>query len=121
MNEIRNGGILKSFTVSQGSSKYWYVSFLVEMQKPVAEPTKRQLRNGSVGVDYGVKVLAALSDQDAPNKIHESSEISFVDENTPLVVNPRWKQKDAKRITKLQQELQQKKKGSNNRAVLVRS
>lgn len=115
MNEIRNGGVLKSFTVSQGSSKYWYVSFLVEMQKSVAEPTKRQLRNGSVGVDYGVKVLAALSDQDAPNKIHESSEISFVDENTPLVVNPRWKQKDAKRITKLQQELQQKKKGSNNR------
>lgn len=61
-SSIKRGGAIKSVTISRNADR-WYASCLVEETITVpdkATPTQR--RNGSVGVDLGVKVLAALSD-----------------------------------------------------------
>lgn len=65
MRTIRRGGVIKSFTVSQVADR-WYASFLVETTVPAPKPTRKQGNAGAVGVDLGVKYMAALSDTDAP-------------------------------------------------------
>lgn len=59
---IKHGGIIKSVTISRSADR-WYASCLVEETITLPhKPTPTQLHNGPVGVDLGVKILAALSD-----------------------------------------------------------
>lgn len=119
MRTIRHGGVIKSFTVSQVADR-WYVSFLVETTVPAPKPTRKQGNAGAVGVDLGVKYMAALSDTNAPKRFDPDSGVSFTHETSPTVENPRWLKRTEKRITKLQQKIARQVKGSNRRKATVR-
>lgn len=114
MRTIRRGGAIKSFTVSQVADR-WYVSFLVETTAPAPKPTKEQKNAGAVGVDLGVKYMAALSDTDAPKRFNPDSGVNFTNGTNSTVENPRWLKRAEKRITKLQQKIARQVKGSNRR------
>lgn len=88
MRTIRNGGAIKSFTVSQVADR-WYVSLLVETNVPAPKPTKEQKNAGAVGVDLGVKYMAALSDTDAPKRFNPDSGVNFTNGTNSTVENPR--------------------------------
>lgn len=119
MRTIRNGGAIKSFTVSQVADR-WYVSFLVEVTVPAPKPTRKQEKAGAVGVDLGVKYMAALSDTEAPKRFHPDSGVNFTNGTSPTVENHRWLKRAEKRITKLQQKIARQVKGSNRRTLNVR-
>lgn len=119
MHTIRHGGAIKSFTVSQVADR-WYVSFLVETTVPAPKPTRKQGNAGAVGVDLGVKYMAALSDTNAPKRFSPDSGVNFTNGTSPTVENPRWLKRTEKRITKLQQKIARQVKGSNRRKVTVR-
>lgn len=119
MRAIRNGGAIKSFTVSQVADR-WYVSFLVETTVPAPKSTRKQKKAGAVGVDLGVKYMAALSDTKAPKRFNPDSCVNFTNGTSPTVENPRWLKHAEKRITKLQQKIARQVKGSNRRKVTVR-
>lgn len=119
MSIIRKGGVIKSFTVSQVADR-WYVSFLVETTAPAPKPTRKQKNAGAVGVDLGVKYMAALSDTEAPKRFNPDSGVNFTDGTAPTVENPRWLKRAEKRIAKLQQKIARQVKGSNRRKVTVR-
>ena len=119
MRAIRKGGIIKSFTVSQVADR-WNVSFLVATTVPATKPTRKQKEAGAIGVDLGVKYMAALSDTDAPRRFHNDSGVNFTNGTNPTVENPRWIKHAEKRITKLQQKIARQVKGSNRRKANVR-
>ena len=119
MRTIRNGGAIKSFTVSQVADR-WYASFLVETTVPAPKPTRKQKNAGAVGVDLGVKYMAALSDTNAPKRFNPDSGVNFTNGTNPTVENPRWLKRAEKRITKLQQKIARQVKGSNRRKATVR-
>jgi len=119
MRTIRKGGVIKSFTVSQVADR-WYVSFLVEMTVPSPKSTRKQKKAGAVGVDLGVKYMAALSDTDAPKRFNPDSGVNFTDGTKPTIENPRWLKHAENRIAKLQQKIARQVKGSNRRTLNVR-
>lgn len=119
MHTIRHGGVVKSFTVSQVADR-WYVSFLVETTVPTPKPTRKQRNAGAVGVDLGVKYMAALSDTNAPKRFNPDSGVNFTNGTSPTVENPRWLKRTEKRITKLQQKIARQVKGSSRRKETVR-
>lgn len=119
MRTIRKGGTIKSFTVSQVANR-WYVSFLVEVTAPTPEPTRKQKKAGAVGVDLGVKYMAALSDTEAPKRFNPDSGVTFTNDTSPTIENPRWLKHAEKRITKLQQKIARQVKGSNRRKATAR-
>ena len=119
MRAIRNGGAIKSFTVSQVADR-WYVSFLVETTVPAPKSTRKQKKAGAVGVDLGVKYMAALSDTEAPKRFSPDSGATFTGGTKPTIENPRWLKHAEKRIAKLQQKIARQVKGSNRRKVTVR-
>ena len=119
MRAIRKGGAIKSFTVSQVADR-WYVSFLVETTAPAPKPTRKQKNAGAVGVDLGVKYMAALSDTKAPKRFNPDSGVNFTNNTSPTVENPRWLKHAEKRIAKLQQKIARQVKGSNRRKATVR-
>lgn len=119
MRAIRKGGVIKSFTVSQVADR-WYVSFLVETTAPTPKLTRKQKNAGAVGVDLGVKYMAALSDTDAPKRFNPDSGVNFTNGTSPTIENPRWLKHAEKRITKLQQKIARQVKGSNRRKATVR-
>ena len=119
MRAIRKGGTIKSFTVSQVADR-WYVSFLVETTAPTPKSTSKQKNAGAVGVDLGVKYMAALSDTDAPKRFNPDSGVTFTNNTKPTIENPRWLKHAKKRITKLQQKITRQVKGSNRRKVTAR-
>ena len=119
MRAVRKGGVIKSFTVSQVADR-WYVSFLVETTVPAPKLTRKQKNAGAVGVDLGVKYMAALSDTKAPKRFSPDSGVNFTNNTSPTVENPRWLKRTEKRITKLQQKIARQVKGSNRRKVTVR-
>lgn len=119
MRAIRKGGLIKSFTVSQVADR-WYVSFLVEVTTPAPKPTRKQEKAGAVGVDLGVKYMAALSDTEAPKRFNSDSGVTFTNGTKPTIENPRWLKHAEKRITKLQQKIARQVKGSNRRTLNVR-
>ena len=52
---------MQSVTVSRGGHR-WYASVLCKVRQPIpTHPTHRQCAAGTVGLDIGVKTLAALS------------------------------------------------------------
>lgn len=119
MRTIRKGGTIKSFTVSQVADR-WYVSFLVETTVPTPKPTRKQKKAGAVGVDLGVKYMAALSDTEAPKRFNPDSGVNFTNGTNPTIENPRWLKRTEKRITKLKQKIARQVKGSNRRKGTVR-
>ncbi|WBP91970.1 IS607 family element RNA-guided endonuclease TnpB [Kitasatospora cathayae] len=100
----RGQAVVQSVTVSRGGHR-WYASVLVKVQQDLSDkPTRRQAGRGTVGVDLGVKVLAALSQP-----------LDAADPGTALVPNPRHLRHAAKRLAKAQRALARTVKGSARR------
>lgn len=92
----RRGAQIRSVTISQAGG-FWYASVLVADPSPVREkPSRRQRENGVVGVDLGVKHLAALSTGE-------------------LVANGRAGQNQARQLARLQRRYARTRPGSNRR------
>ncbi|PWJ52996.1 putative transposase [Quadrisphaera granulorum] len=106
----RQGGRITSVTVSRGAHR-WYASVVVTFPSGTlptpqrAAPTRAQQRAGVVGVDLGVKHLAALSALGADGTLAES-----------LVANPRHGARGARRLAKAQRALSRTQRGSHRRA-----
>lgn len=96
---IDRGAQMRSFTVSRSADR-WYVSILVAEPWTPPAPTRRQVAGGTVGVDMGVKVLAALSTGE-------------------LIDNPRHGRRTAKRLARLQRRHARTVKGSARRRALT--
>lgn len=97
----RGQAVVQSVTVSRTGDR-WYASVLCKVQQHIPElPTRRQAAAGAVGVDAGVKVLAALSKPLADGRV--------------LVDNPRHVRAAEKRLTKAQRALSRTQKGSVRR------
>ncbi len=96
--------VIQSVTVSRAGHR-WYASVLVKVQQNLPDkPTRRQAERGTVGVDLGVKVLAALSQPLHPD-----------DPATVLVANPRHLNTAARRLAKAERALARTQKGSARR------
>ncbi|WP_206682133.1 RNA-guided endonuclease TnpB family protein [Dietzia sp. CQ4] len=95
----RGEALVQSVTVSRSGHR-WYASVLVKQQQVQRGPSHRQRAAGTVGVDLGVKAVAALSTGE-------------------LVPNPRVKASVAARIAKTNRALARSQRGSNRRRRLV--
>lgn len=91
---------ITSVTVTRRGHR-WYASLAIEETIPTPRLSKRKRAAGTVGVDLGVRNLAALS-------------------NGELIPNPKIKAAHAKILARLQRGLARSQKGSRNRAELVR-
>ena len=115
---VRAGAQIRSYTVSRTADR-WYVSILVELTCPSATPTRAQRSAGAVGVDLGVRYLAALSDEQAPQRFAQYPSLEFTSDGSPTLANPRWARTAEKRLVRLQRALSRTQKGSNRRARIV--
>ena len=115
---VRAGAQIRSYTVSRAADR-WYVSILVELTRPSATPTRAQRSAGAVGVDLGVRYLAALSDEQAPQRFAQYPSLEFTSDGSPTLANPRWARTAEKRLVRLQRALSRAQKGSNRRARIV--
>lgn len=115
---VRAGANVKSYTVSRAADR-WYVSILVELTRPSATPTRAQRSAGAVGVDLGVRYLAALSDEQAPQRFAQYPSLEFTGDGAPTLANPRWARTAEKRLVRLQRALSRAQKGSKRRARIV--
>lgn len=97
----RGQAVVQSVTVSRAGDR-WYASVLCKVQQQLPErPTRRQAAAGTVGVDAGVKVLAALSKPLPDGRV--------------LIENPRHVRAAEKRLAKAQRALSRTQKGSARR------
>ena len=86
-------GKIGTCTISKTTTNKYYISILVEDNKPI--PQKAPISDEtSVGIDVGIKDFAVLS-------------------NGEVYSNPKYLEKDEKRIKVLQKRLSKKQKGSN--------
>lgn len=116
---VRAGAEIRSYTVSRTADR-WYVSILVELARPsTIPPTRAQRSAGAVGVDLGVRYLAALSDEQAPQRFARYPSLEFTGDGDPTLANPRWARAAEKRLVRLQRALSRAQKGSNRRARIV--
>ncbi|MBS6634275.1 RNA-guided endonuclease TnpB family protein [Rothia mucilaginosa] len=115
---VRAGANVKSYTVSRAANR-WYVSVLVKLSRTSATPTHAQRSAGAVGVDLGVRYLAVLSDEQAPQRFARYPSLGFTGDGAPTLANPRWARAAEKRLVRLQRALARAQKGSNRRARLV--
>lgn len=115
---VRAGAQVRSYTVSRAANR-WYVSILVELTRPSVTPTRAQRAAGAVGVDLGVRYLAALSDEQAPQRFAQYPSLEFTGDGAPTLANPRWARAAEKRLVRLQRALSRAQKGSNRRARIV--
>lgn len=115
---VRAGAQIRSYTVSRAANR-WYVSILVELTRPSVTPTRAQRSAGAVGVDLGVRYLAALSDEQAPQRFARFPSLEFTGDGAPTLANPRWARAAEKRLVRLQRALSRAQKGSNRRARIV--
>lgn len=97
---ITAGAEIRSYTISRAGHR-WYISVLTRETYEPASPSRAQKNAGTVGVDLGVKAIAALS-------------------TGHIVDNPRLGRKAQRRIEKLQQAIARAQKGSNRRQRLLR-
>jgi putative transposase len=89
-------------TVARESDGRWYIALTAEVQREVRTgPSARQRKGGAVGVDFGVRELATLSDGTA-------------------VPNPRHLEGDLGRLARAQRALSRCEPGSRRRAKAVR-
>lgn len=97
----RGRAVVQSVTVSRTGDR-WYASVLCKVEQDLPErPTRRQAAAGTVGVDVGVKVLAALSKP--------------LPDGRTLVENPRHVRAAEKRLAKAQRALSRTQKRSARR------
>ncbi|MER6736579.1 RNA-guided endonuclease TnpB family protein [Streptomyces puniciscabiei] len=100
----RGEAVVQSVTVSRAGHR-WYAAVLCKITTELREqPTRRQRERGRVGVDLGVKHLAALSQPLEPS-----------DEATAFVANPRHARRAEQRLVKAQRALARTQKGSARR------
>lgn len=98
--KLRRGTVdITSVSVTRRGHR-WYASIAVEETIPTPRLSKRKRAAGTVGLDLGVRTLAALSDGE-------------------LIPNPKIKASHAKKLARLQQRHSRSQKGSRNRAELV--
>ncbi|MCX5355613.1 RNA-guided endonuclease TnpB family protein [Streptomyces mirabilis] len=101
----RGHAVVQSVTISRAGNR-WYASVLACVTQDIPDrPSRRQNQAGTVGVDLGVKTLAALS---APIAMPGRAPAL-------LVPNPRHLAADARRLAKAQRALARTAKGSNRR------
>ncbi len=101
----RDQAVVQSVTVSRAGSR-WYASVLCKVTTDLPDrPTRAQRERGRVGVDLGVKHLAALSQPLTPE-----------DPTTQFITNPRHVHRAEKRLAKAQRALSRTQKGSARRA-----
>ena len=91
----RTGGRVQSVTLSKAGGRY-YAAVLVQAPAVAVRPTRAQVSAGAVGVDLGVKSLAALSTGE-------------------IIANPRHLTAAQAKLTKAQRALSRTEKGSNRR------
>ena len=115
---VRAGAQIRSYTVSRTADR-WYVSILVKLSRTPVTPTHAQRAAGAVGVDLGVRYLAALSDEQAPQRFARYPSLEFTGDGAPTLANPRWAHTAEKRLVRLQRALARAQKGSKRRARLV--
>lgn len=100
---------IQSATVSRRGHR-WYVSVLCKAVMEIPDrPTARQRERGTVGVDLGVKYLAALSQP-----------LTDGDPASKFIDNPRHFRQAEKRLLKAQRALSRTKKGSVRRGKAAR-
>lgn len=100
----RGRTVVQSVTVAREGHR-WYASVLCKTVMEVRQkPTRQQAARGTVGVDLGVKYLAALSQP-----------LDAEDDGTRFVTNPRHVQAAERRLVKAQRALSRKQKGSARR------
>lgn len=99
VRSVERGGEIRSYTLSRGANR-WYISFLVDEPFTPPQATRSQRQHGTVGVDVGVSVSAALSDGS-------------------VVENPRHGGRERRRVSKLQRKIARTQKGSNRRSRLI--
>lgn len=100
----RGEAVIQSVTVSRGGHR-WYASVLCKVMMDLpTRPSKAQQEAGTVGVDMGVKYLAALS-----------KPLTQADEASTLVANPRHLKTSSRRMAKAQRALSRTQKGSARR------
>ena len=105
----RGDAVVQSVTVSRRGHR-WYASVLCKVTVEIPDgPTRAQRARGAVGVDAGVKVLAALS-----------KPLDAADPGTVIVPNGRPLAVASRRLVKAQRALARKQKGSNRRVKAVR-
>lgn len=92
---LNRGSVIKSVTLSRGGHR-WYASVLVDEPFTPPEPTRRQVKAGKVGINFGVYQLAALSTGE-------------------IIDNPRHLDGATKKIHKAQRALSRTEKGSQRR------
>ncbi|MCX4524028.1 IS607 family element RNA-guided endonuclease TnpB [Streptomyces anulatus] len=106
----RGHAVVQSVTVSRSANR-WYAAVLVKVRQDLPDrPTRRQQSNGTVGVDLGVKTLAALTQ---PVTLPGATD-------TLLVPNPRHLAADTRRLTQAQRALSRTTKGSARRRKAAR-
>lgn len=96
----REQATVQSVTVSRAGHR-WYASVLCKVTAPAARPTRAQRARGTVGVDVGVRTLAALS-------------------TGRLIPNPRYVDRADRRLAKAQRALSRTQKRSARRAKAIR-
>lgn len=96
---LDRGAEIRSYTISRNADR-WYISFLLACPAANPAPSKAQQRTGTVGVDLGVKSLAALSTGE-------------------IIENPRPGRRTARQVKTLQRKIARAQKGSNRRRRLV--
>lgn len=100
----RGHAVVQSVTVTRGGHR-WYASVLCKVVVDVSvKPNQRQAGRGTVGVDLGVKYLAALSQP-----------LTDGEDATRFIENPRHLRRGAKRLTRAQRALSRTVKGSARR------
>ncbi|MEW2581337.1 RNA-guided endonuclease InsQ/TnpB family protein [Streptomyces syringium] len=105
----RGQAVIQSVTIARGGSR-WYASVLCKVQQEVPEqPTRAQRARGAVGVDLGVKVLAALS-----------KPLAWGGADLQLVPNAKHGEAAQRRLTRAQRAYARTTKGSKRRAKAAR-
>lgn len=100
----RGKAVVQSVTVSRSGHR-WYASVLCKVAMAIPEgPTQRQRERGTVGVDLGVKTLAALSQP------LDAAVLASI-----LIANPRHLAHAGQRLVKAQRALARTEKGSRRR------
>ena len=88
-------GSIKTCTISKNPSDQYFISILVET-KDKPKKKKKHNKKKAIGIDLGIKEF-------------------LIDSEGNKVANPKYLEKQEKRLAKLQRDLSKKQKGSNNR------
>ena len=99
----RDQAVVQSVTIARSGHR-WYASVLCKVQQDMPGPTRRQRAAGRVGIDLGVKHLAALS-----------KPLLAGDETSHFVENPRHVRVAEQQLAKAQRALSRTQKGSAGR------